>query len=313
MKWSDEQFVREMVRQKEHEAREAKLAKRLQKDYSVFISYSHADVRLRKQLTSLFDNKRIYYEVDEKAFELGDSINDVVVEAISRCTHYLLILSEHSENSGWCKYEFGVAVGKGKEVLIFLASNNVMVPAFASNILATADINDFVEHFTKKLIDPIAVEQFILEIFSEIDINRFAGFQYKRKEDSGLLVWQYEQLSRYNKLHVGLLELIGIGEGNDLRMVLIDNSDGRYEFSYSDVLRSVVVYPRYRSAGALGVRETRKEGGEKIVLKRASFMDRIFRRIIYGWPASESFWEETLRTVSRKLPQPTFAHDENAA
>jgi hypothetical protein len=70
-----------------------KIAARLQEDYAVFISYSHADDEIARSLTDMFDRRGIHYVIDEKELEWTDQIASEVRKRIEQSTHYLLILS----------------------------------------------------------------------------------------------------------------------------------------------------------------------------------------------------------------------------
>jgi len=150
---------REAVREVEH---------RLQEDFKVFISYSHADEEFAKKITNLFDSIGIKnYVIDKKELKWGDDIREFAKQNISQCTHYLLILSEASANSKWCTLEFGIALGTKKEVLLYLTNDEIQVPSYAANVLATSNIDVVSGYFGHDLIRPEAIEKFLMEIIDD--------------------------------------------------------------------------------------------------------------------------------------------------
>jgi TIR domain len=182
---SDE-YYRNMVVSVQIEEAKREVALRTQDDYRVFISYSHLDRDTAKHITEVFDRAAIRYVIDEKALEWGDKIGDTVRTHLTACTHYLLILSEASAQSQWCSYEYGLADGQGKKVLIVLVGA-VSIPSFAARVLATADLNVVEDYFRRQLIDVTAVDRFIAELLDDggakLDTFRRVG------EADGRTVW----------------------------------------------------------------------------------------------------------------------------
>ena len=71
----------------------------------VFISHSSFDKRFVRTLKDDLDANGIDTFFDEDSLELGDSLKEKLDSALDESSHFVIILSPHSVNSNWVKYE----------------------------------------------------------------------------------------------------------------------------------------------------------------------------------------------------------------
>jgi hypothetical protein len=297
----------EFLNIREHQ--KGKAAKRLQDDYRVFLSYSHADRDVARSLKDTLDQSRIHYVVDDKDMEWGDEISERVEELLKGCTHYLLILSENSINSQWCAFEYGFAKGQGNEVLLFLASEDVNLPNSFSHHLATADRDRVEEYFSRDIIDTEEVEEFVAEILQD----HKARLEDFRKVEAGQgrpTAWEapYGNDREANRTH----RLVRIELDGEEPLVLsygaLDRQPERYSLRHNQEWNAVVIEPEPPRTDAVTIvrmREVTEEGEVRHRHSDQSVKDRLDRNAdrIWGWEGtSRGFWEAALRTLRTKLP-----------
>ena len=71
----------------------------------IFISYSHSDSKFATRLAHQLVKRRANVWIDQWELHVGDSLTQKVQEAIEGATALLVILSEASVESEWCKKE----------------------------------------------------------------------------------------------------------------------------------------------------------------------------------------------------------------
>lgn len=77
----------------------------------VFISHSHADKAAAHQLAEWLTMNSVPYFIDDKDIRVGAHISKQVREALSKTTHFVILLSPAAIGSKWVNYELGVAEG----------------------------------------------------------------------------------------------------------------------------------------------------------------------------------------------------------
>jgi len=297
----------EILRTQEHQ--KAKASKRLQEDYRVFLSYSHADRDVARRLRDILDRSKIHYVVDDKDMEFGDAISERVEELLKGCTHYLLILSENSINSQWCALEYGIAKGQGNEVLLFLASDDVDLPNRFSHHLATADPDRVEEYFSREIIDAEEVEEFVAEILQDPKA-RLEDFRKVEAGQGRPTAWEapYGNDREAHRTH----RLVRIELDGEEPLVLyygaLDRKPDRYSLRHSQEWNAVVIEPEPPSKDAVTIirmREVTEEGEVRYRHSNQGARDQLDRNAerIWGWEGtSRGFWEAALRTLRTKLP-----------
>lgn len=80
---------------------------------SVFISYSHADKDLARALAGALQDRGVRIWIDEGELRIGDSIIERIATAITEIDFFLVLVSESSRNSNWCRKELALAVSGG--------------------------------------------------------------------------------------------------------------------------------------------------------------------------------------------------------
>lgn len=79
------------------------------KKYVVFISYSHDDERVAKQICTLLDEYRITYFLDKESIKPASDWLNVLAESIKSCKIFLLLVSKHSFESEYSMMELQYA------------------------------------------------------------------------------------------------------------------------------------------------------------------------------------------------------------
>ena len=79
------------------------------KKYDVFVSYSHDDERVAKQICALLDEYRITYFLDKESIKPASDWLDVLAESIKSCKIFLLLVSKHSFESEYSMMELQYA------------------------------------------------------------------------------------------------------------------------------------------------------------------------------------------------------------
>jgi TIR domain len=77
---------------------------------SVFISYSHADKDLARALAAVLQDRGVRIWIDEGELKVGDSIIERIATAIADIDFFLVLVSESSRSSNWCRKELALAV-----------------------------------------------------------------------------------------------------------------------------------------------------------------------------------------------------------
>jgi hypothetical protein len=77
---------------------------------SIFISYSHADKDLARQLAEALRQYGLKVWIDEGELKIGDSLIERIATAIAEIDFFLALVSESSRESNWCRKELALAV-----------------------------------------------------------------------------------------------------------------------------------------------------------------------------------------------------------
>jgi nucleoside 2-deoxyribosyltransferase len=121
-------------------------ARRRREAYRVFISHSHKDRWIARQVVKLIEEAgggRIHAFLDERDIEGGEPIAERVLKEIRKCNEFMVLLSQNSKDRPWVLIEIGVACGRGKPIIAIL---NDVTPKEMPEIMypyKAIDLNDF--------------------------------------------------------------------------------------------------------------------------------------------------------------------------
>jgi TIR domain-containing protein len=311
-----EQYVQWYITELRRRELAEETARRLATDFLVFVSYSWADADVAHAVTEALDHRGIRYVQDRKHVKWGDRISEWAHEEINRSTHYLLILTKTSAASRWCAYEYGVAAGLEKGMLMFIADPELDIPPFAAGHAAVREVRDVESFFAKARIDEHEVGGFIEEM---LDV---------RLEELGALVpcptgkeaaWNVSDREECEQEQRSTAEMLvgDKGEGPErLLGIKLDVEEQRltleakarhsrmqrYELSYAPELTAVVVIPKKDGSTIVGMLDDSEENGPRLQPGGTSVEDHLKGKSVYGWPASADFWAHTLRRLHAELP-----------
>lgn len=113
----------------------------------VFLSYSHPDSEIVRQIATVLDEAGIEHFLDRKDIGWGDAITESVQEALHSCTHLLVVISPASLKSQWVPFEIGHALATGKRVLPMLTHPSLDAPDYLRGLKYIASIEAAREFF----------------------------------------------------------------------------------------------------------------------------------------------------------------------
>jgi len=103
----------------------------------VFVSYSSGDRDIVDQLTDILDAYKIDVWIDHEQLHPGDSFVEKIELGLKFASAIIIVLSENSTSSNWCKTEYEVALTKEinnrKALIIPIVIGNVKIPVLLSN------------------------------------------------------------------------------------------------------------------------------------------------------------------------------------
>ncbi|PQJ17006.1 toll/interleukin-1 receptor domain-containing protein [Nonlabens tegetincola] len=126
---------------------------------SVFISYSTKDSKFVNELSAELIKNRINIWLDKWEMQPGDSLIDKIQDGLTDSSFLLVVLSENSVQSEWCKKELNSGlmreIKEKKVVVIPILLDDCDVPVFLQEKVY-ADFRDKFETGFQELIRPLA-------------------------------------------------------------------------------------------------------------------------------------------------------------
>lgn len=126
---------------------------------SVFISYSTKDSKFVNELSAELVKNRINIWLDKWEMQPGDSLIDKIQDGLTDSSFLLVVLSENSVQSEWCKKELNSGlmreIKEKKVVVIPILLDDCDVPVFLQEKVY-ADFRDKFETGFQELIRPLA-------------------------------------------------------------------------------------------------------------------------------------------------------------
>jgi len=131
--------------------------------HRVFVSYSHKDRWIAKQLVRLIEERgegRVKVFLDEKDIEAGQSIADSVRESIEQCDEFVVLLSRYSKDRPWVLIEMGAAWGLKKPIIAII---DKIAPKEMPDIVSpykAVDLNDS-DQYINQLVKRVTARRLI--------------------------------------------------------------------------------------------------------------------------------------------------------
>lgn len=82
---------------------------------TVFISHNYADKEQAREIGIILASESIDVWFDEWKMSPGDSITKSISEALTECSHFVLLWSIHASNSNWVTAEVSAALNRAIE------------------------------------------------------------------------------------------------------------------------------------------------------------------------------------------------------
>lgn len=105
----------------------------------VFISYSHQDSAVARELAAGLEAMGVSHFLDEKSITWGTPLTETVRRALDECCSVVVIVSPASLASAWVPYEVGHAfgansMGANKSVLPIVIDPAMQLPGYLADI-----------------------------------------------------------------------------------------------------------------------------------------------------------------------------------
>ena len=99
------------------------------KDY-VFISYSSSNKAAADEFKNVLTENGISYWMAPDCIPIGSNYAEVIPDAIEGCSAFILLLSEHAQNSKWVSRELDAAINAEKPILPFHMDDSILSKSF---------------------------------------------------------------------------------------------------------------------------------------------------------------------------------------
>ncbi len=122
-------------------------------EYLVFISHSSEDQWIARQMARLIEERDLRTFFDEKDFQGGDLISESIKKKIQECDELLVLLSPHSSESDWVKYEIGAAWVLSKRIvaIVYYVSPEQMPDELVQRkVIDLNAFDDYLEELAKR-------------------------------------------------------------------------------------------------------------------------------------------------------------------
>jgi hypothetical protein len=115
----------------------------------VFISYSHVDEQIVRQIAAELKGLGLAVFLDRKDIQWGDDIQDRVSDGLSSCAALLVVVSPASLKSWWVPYEIDHTRALCKLLLPFVTHPALELPASLSSLAHIGDLDGLRGFFSK--------------------------------------------------------------------------------------------------------------------------------------------------------------------
>jgi hypothetical protein len=122
--------------------------------YRVFVSYSHKDRWIAKQCVRLIEEMaegRIHTFLDERDIDVGQHIEEEVLEAIRRCDEFIVLMTPHSKDRPWVTFEIGAARIRKRPVIAILHNLSPQEMPEMIYPFKAIDLNEFDNQYLEQL------------------------------------------------------------------------------------------------------------------------------------------------------------------
>ncbi len=101
---------------------------------AIFISYSHSDNDFIDKLVSKLKERRVPVYLDKMELGVGDSIIEKIQDAITDASHLIVVISNNSINSNWCKLELSAGfireLEESETIVLPIVIDDCKIPLF---------------------------------------------------------------------------------------------------------------------------------------------------------------------------------------
>jgi hypothetical protein len=278
----DQERFRQQALAREREARQSE-------GVHAFVSYSHSDKAAARALTERLTAEGLEYDIDEKALQGGDHISQRVADLVRGCTDYVLLLSTASAQSHWCLLEYGIAVGAGKQIWLFMVDQEAEVPPQLSAHLAIRDVDTLVDRLGSRRFSTTDLDEFIMKILQ----NQPEQFVLLPKAGA-VIAWQSPSYTAATR-EPNPRDLWEDAKWIDEPVLT------RIEMDDVEKPTSLVLYRKAPSMSGESRHVLAQRGQFVWADPPLTSTFAPYQRV--QWESSSRFWRETLRRLAQRLPR----------
>jgi hypothetical protein len=148
----------------------------------VFVSYSSEDRAFAQGLIQELKKRGVSVWIDSAEIRVGDSVVDRLADGLSKCTHLLIVISQHYLTSAWCKAELRTILHRA------IKSGTKRILPLTISSLPTSIWDEppflFIEDLRRLDLSPPHYQQKLTELLSVFDITEPVTLQASSEESS---------------------------------------------------------------------------------------------------------------------------------
>ncbi len=120
--------------------------------YRVFISHSLKDVELARDLARRLMEAGVIVFRDEESFQPGVDLRSKIMNTIGKSDEVIVLLTDHSADSPWIRYEMGMADALDKRLTPVVVNEGIeqLVPMVGKHFIKYADLPKYISSLKKR-------------------------------------------------------------------------------------------------------------------------------------------------------------------
>jgi hypothetical protein len=121
--------------------------------YTIFISHSHKDLELARDLARRLKDVGVNTFVDASEVSAGGEVSGAVLDALRKADEVLLVLTDNAVASSNVMFEFGAADALDKRVTPVVVTEGVeqRLPMVGSQYIKYSDLSKYISSLKRRL------------------------------------------------------------------------------------------------------------------------------------------------------------------